>query len=242
MRIAIIGYGKMGKRIHALAKARGHEISFIISRNKSDEIQMINSSNTDVAIDFTHADFAELVISDLIKKKIAVVSGTTGWDSELEKLKDDLSGMDISFFHASNFSYSLFIFNAINKHLAKLMGGFPEYNIQIDETHHIHKKDSPSGTAITLAETILNETNNKDHWVNNKSHNELALEILSHRKAEVPGTHQVSYVSKMDEINIKHIAKNRDVFVEGALDAAEFIFGKTGIFTMDHLVSSKLNL
>lgn len=241
MKIAIIGYGKMGKRIHALSEAQGHEISYIISSKNQDEILSISPANTDVAIDFSVPEVAFRNITSLLNNHVAVVSGTTGWLDQLDFIRNLVKTKNGTFFYAPNFSYSLYMFNAIQMELAKLMNGFSSYNITMEEIHHTEKKDSPSGTAIRLAKGILENLDRKSQWINQPSDDEKDLQIISKRKAGVPGIHEILYESEMDSINLVHTAKNRDVFVIGAIDAAEFVHGKKGIYGMEDLVSDKLN-
>lgn len=240
MRLAIIGYGKMGKSIENLAKSRGHAISRIIGQQNDHELNKIDANNTDVAIEFSTPEVAGLNIKNLLASGIPVVSGTTGWLDELNEVIQYAKTKHRCFFYASNFSYSLYLFNQIQKDLAKIMNGFTEYDIRIEEIHHIEKKDKPSGTAISLANVIIEHIERKSKWVCDTIPKRDELLIQSKRISGVPGTHNIIYSSNKDEIMIQHKAKDRQIFAIGALDAAEFIMEKTGFFTMADLIEHRM--
>lgn len=226
MKIALLGYGKMGKTIERLAADRGHTISHKITNNITEH----SLTNTDVAIDFSVPDAAFNNISYCLKNNIPVVSGTTGW---LDKYNDAVALCEKhngAFIYASNFSLGVNVFFELNERLATLLKNQSQYNVAIEEIHHTQKLDAPSGTAITLAEGIIKHTN-KEKW-SLADTGENTIPITAKRIENVPGTHTVSYQSDVDSINIQHTAHNRDGFALGAIIAAEWLIGKTGVFTM----------
>jgi len=232
MNIAIIGYGKMGKEIERIALERGHSISLKISSKNASEFNVENLKNTDAAIEFTNPDLAVFNINTCIDAKVPVVVGTTGWYDEYESIKEKVLSVGSTLLAATNCSIGVNIFFKVNEVLAKMMNKQTAYAVELDEIHHTQKLDSPSGTAITLAEGVLNNLDRKNKWVNEKSNNEDELSIISHRINDVPGTHSIKYSSDIDDIEIKHIAHNRQGFALGAVVAAEYIHDKKGIFTM----------
>ena len=231
MRIGLIGYGKMGKTIEKIAIKRGHSIVSKIDAHNAGEIDRLQDKNIDVAIEFTVPEAAFDLIHRAIEQGIPVVSGTTGWLDKLEQIKTLCSLKNAAFFYASNFSIGANLFFEINRKLADLMND-KGYNTQLEEIHHTEKKDAPSGTAITLAEDILQFNKQLKHWVSGTSDNKSTLPIKSLRKSDVPGTHAITYASAYDKIQIKHTAFSREGFAEGAVLAAEWLQGKTGVFTM----------
>lgn len=235
MQIALLGYGKMGKEIEAVAKERKHEIAAIIDC-EDDWMEKINIlRDCDVAIDFSTPGTAVDNIMKCFNINVPIVVGTTGWYEHLESVVHDCQQQDATLFVASNFSIGVNILFDINRRLAQLMNRYSEYDTQITETHHIHKLDAPSGTAITLANDIIGNLDRKDSWkLNANSPNE--LNIIAHRIGEVPGIHQVTYDSSIDTISISHEAKSRKGFALGAVLAAEFIKDKKGYFTMQDLL------
>jgi 4-hydroxy-tetrahydrodipicolinate reductase len=236
MRIALIGYGKMGRTIERIAINRGHSISFKIDVSNQSDIEKINQSNTDVAIEFTQPESAFDNISHCIENGVAVVSGTTGWLKKkpiIDELTRQSSG---AFFYASNYSIGVNLFFQLNKYLAAMMKKFDDYSVSMEEIHHTEKLDAPSGTAITLAEGLLSNYPSKTKWVNNPSKQSEELEIISKRIAQVPGTHSVFYNSSVDTIEIKHTAHSREGFASGAVMAAEWINGRTGVYGMNDLL------
>jgi len=236
MKIALLGYGKMGQAIEKLALEQKHEICLTIDNDNDWHQKQEDLKNADVAIEFSIPSIAPDNIKKCLNANIPVVVGTTGWYAQLEEIKNLCDEKKGCLFYASNFSIGANIFFEINRLLAKLMNPHPEYGISIDEIHHIHKLDSPSGTAICLAQDIINRVDRKEYWVNHETEKPSELEINSLRTANVPGVHIVNYHSANDTIEIKHTAHNRLGLATGALLAAEFVIGKTGIFTMNDLL------
>lgn len=226
MKIALLGYGKMGKTIERLAEGRGHEIIFRIT----DDIEKYDLQKADVAIDFSVPDAAFNNITTCFRQQIPVVSGTTGWLQQYDDAVKICEENNSAFIYASNFSLGVNLFFELNKQLAQMMKNFPEYKVGIEEIHHTQKLDAPSGTAITLAEQIL-ETSEKKAWkLDAVAEDE--LRITAKRIENVPGTHIISYDSPVDTIKIEHIAHSRDGFALGAIVAAEWLQHKKGIFSM----------
>lgn len=236
MKIALIGYGKMGKTIEQIALSRGHQIVSIVDINNPEEFQSDNFKSADVAIEFTTPATAFDNYMKSFDAGVAVVSGTTGWLDRIGEIKDKCANEGKTFFYASNFSIGVNIFFALNKHLAKIMNNFPNYAISMTETHHIHKLDAPSGTAITLAEGIIENVDRKDRWTLETAQQPTDLPIHAVREGEVPGIHEVTYESDVDYISIKHDAKSRAGFALGAVVAAEFTAGKKGFLGMDDML------
>jgi 4-hydroxy-tetrahydrodipicolinate reductase len=236
MKIVLIGYGKMGKEIERLALGRGHEVVAKIDVENQADLQALTSKDADVAIEFSHPASAYSNILTCINKQIPVVCGTTGWlekKAEIEALTKEKKS---TFFYASNYSIGVNLFFRLNKMLAQLMAPQKEYDIYTNEIHHLEKKDSPSGTAITIAEGIIDAYVTKDKWVNNEipAANEVA--IWSQRESIIPGTHTVKYVSKVDQIEITHEAFSREGFALGAVIAAEWVQDKKGVLGMDDML------
>lgn len=232
MKLALIGYGKMGKIVEEVALDRGHKISWRIDIDNWNEIKKLSPANTDAAVEFSHPEAAFENIRSCLIQKIAVVSGTTGWlnkKSEIEKLCTDLKG---AFFYASNYSLGVNIVFRVNEFLARIMDNFPDYKAEITEIHHTEKKDAPSGTAISLADGIIANSERKNGWTGDDSGDPSKIKIESLREGKVPGTHYVRYRSAADEIELKHEAFGRKGFAIGAVMAAEWIAGKSGVFTM----------
>ena len=236
MRIALIGYGKMGKTIERIAIERGHTISAIIDVHNKEDIKKLNGSVADVAIEFSQPESAFLNISHCIENNFPIVSGTTGWLSKKPVLDEICRQNNGSFFYASNYSIGVNIFFHLNKILAGLMKKFPDYAIEMEEIHHTEKKDAPSGTAITLAEGLMSQNPTKTKWVNEPTENMDELEIISKRIDNVPGTHTVFYNSPIDTIEIKHTAHSREGFAQGAVMAAEWTAKNRGVFGMNDLL------
>ncbi len=233
MKIALIGYGKMGKAIEELAISRGHEISHRIS--SSNPIHTLNLSDTDVAIEFTRPELAVEHIHYCINQEIPIVVGTTAWQEKLADISDYVNSNNGALLHASNFSVGVNIFFELNKTLAKLMSSHPEYKIEAEEIHHVQKLDAPSGTAVSLLNDILSENRKYTDWELIPDCKEIVsdkIPIIAKRVPDVPGTHEINYASEIDTITIKHIAHNRKGFALGAVLAAEFLFGKSGVYTM----------
>lgn len=236
MKIALIGYGKMGKTIEQIALGRGHQIVSIVDINNPDEFNSDNFKSADVAIEFTTPATAFDNYMKAFAAGVPVVSGTTGWLDRIGEIKDKCANEGKTFFYASNFSIGVNIFFALNKYLAKMMNGFPDYEVAMTETHHIHKLDAPSGTAITLAEGILENIDRKDRWTLETAEKPADLPIHAIREGEVPGIHEITYESDVDTISIKHDAKSRAGFALGAVVAAEFTAGKKGFLGMEDML------
>lgn len=236
MNIALIGYGKMGKEIEAIAKERGHNTVLTIDINNQSDLTKSNLSKADVAIEFTTPETAVGNIEACFDAKVPVVSGTTGWLDKWECIEQARESMNGGLFYASNYSVGVNVFFKLSKYLAKMMNSLGEYSIDMEEIHHTAKKDAPSGTAITLANGIIEEVNRLKSWVNSAKVNEGELPIVSVREDPAPGTHTVTYDSDVDYITISHVAKSRKGFALGAVLAAEFMKGKKGIYSMDDLL------
>jgi len=232
LKIALIGYGKMGKAIEGIAIERGHEIVLRIDAENTEALNNDNLQQADVAIEFTNPDSAINNITQCFDAGIPVVCGTTGWLEHWEKIKSDCDNKNATLLYASNFSIGVNLFFELNKKLAQLMQNRPEYNCSIEEIHHTAKKDAPSGTAITIAENIIASNPNKKNWVLGETADINSLSITSKRIDPAPGTHIVSYNSVIDSIEIKHTAHNRIGFATGAVLAAEFLLGKKGVYGM----------
>ena len=237
MKIALLGYGKMGHAIEEIAVQRGHEIVLKINDLNLEDLTKENIQKAEVAIEFTNPDSAVQNILFCLNEKVAVVCGTTGWLKNLKTVEDKCKEVNGSFLYASNFSVGVNIFFELNKKLATLLKPHPSYNVSIEEIHHTQKKDAPSGTAITLAEEIIEVSGKKTQWINSESGHENELSIISKRMDEVAGTHSVKYTSAIDDIEIIHTAHNRKGFAEGAVLAAEFISDKKGIFSMKDVLN-----
>jgi len=232
MKIALIGYGKMGKAIEEVALAKGHEIVLRISIDNLGDNTIENIRKADVAIEFTGPDSAFDNIIRCLEAGVPVISGSTGWLDRYEELKQFCLAGNKTFLYASNFSIGVNIFFEVNKRLAELMAPHPDYEVSLTEIHHTQKRDAPSGTAITLAEQILERNRRKKGWVNHISNKVDELSILSERVDPAPGTHNITYRSVVDTIEITHTAHNRQGFATGAVLAAEFVHDKKGVFSM----------
>jgi 4-hydroxy-tetrahydrodipicolinate reductase len=232
MKIALIGYGKMGHMIEEIALQRGHEIVLKIDISNQQDFNKENISKADVAIEFTGPDSAFQNVMRCLEFGVPLVSGSTGWNNKMEEAKTYCSENSGSFLHTSNFSIGVNIFFEVNKLLAKLMASQPEYDVTMKEIHHTQKKDAPSGTAVTLAEQILSNLPRKKNWVNQPSTTQEELSIISERIDPAAGTHHVKYSSEVDDIEIIHTAHSRKGFALGAVLAAEYISDKKGIFSM----------
>lgn len=233
MKIALVGYGKMGKIIDEIATQRNHEIVARLNESPNSE----NLNNADVVIEFSNPEVAFNNIKTCLENKIPVICGTTGWLDQKSEIEKIAAENNTSFLYGSNFSLGVNLFFALNEKLADLMKNFPDYNIQLEEIHHIHKKDAPSGTAISLAEGIIKNDNRFEGWKLDETRDK-ELGIFAIREDEVPGTHSVFYRSEVDEIEIKHTAYSRNGFALGAVIAAEWIQGKTGNFSMKDVLFS----
>ncbi|WP_195595501.1 4-hydroxy-tetrahydrodipicolinate reductase [Coprobacter fastidiosus] len=235
MKIALIGYGKMGHAIEQIALQRGHEIVSVIDVNNQEDFMSDAFKSADVAIEFSMPAVAMDNYRRAFAAGVPVVSGTTGWLEHLPEIKEACKAGQ-TFFYASNFSLGVNIFFALNKYLAKIMNDFPAYDVRMVETHHVHKLDAPSGTAITLAEGLIDNIERKNKWVEGKEPAEDEIGICSVREGEVPGIHTVIYESDVDTISITHDAKSRMGFALGAVIAAEFTCGKKGFLTMQDML------
>lgn len=248
MKIALIGYGKMGHMIEQIARDRGHEIVSIIDLDNIEDFDSPAFASADVAIEFTNPTAAFGNYQRAFAHNVKVVSGSTGWmqdhKADVEKMCSE-GGQTL--FWASNFSIGVAIFSAVNRYLAKIMNGFPQYDVEMEEVHHVHKLDAPSGTAITLAEDIIDRLDRKNKWVKGFQHaadgtesgsNKVApdeLPIASIRRDEVPGIHSISYDSEADKITITHNAHSRKGFALGAVLAAEYTKDHSGLLTTSDL-------
>jgi 4-hydroxy-tetrahydrodipicolinate reductase len=237
MNIAIIGYGKMGQEIEKIALKRNHKIVSIIDQENhwvefADEIR-----KADVAIDFSTPSSVYNNIRNAFNNNLPIVVGTTGWKDRLPEIRTLCAKMDQSLIYSSNFSIGVNLFFELNKKLATLMKDYPEYDVNIEEIHHTSKVDSPSGTAIKLADDILNIIKHKSKWVNSEETEDEELQIESKRISNTPGTHIITYNSKIDSIEIKHTAHNRQGFAQGAIMAAEWIMNHKGVFTMKDVLN-----
>lgn len=237
MNICIIGYGKMGKEVEKIAKQRNHQIPLIIDMNNQKDINLLKQKNIDIAIEFSTPDAAFNNYQKCFEYNVPVVSGTTGWTDALNEIVEMCTTQKKSFFYASNFSLGVNILFDLNERLAKIMKQFPEYKIHIHEIHHKHKKDAPSGTAISLAKDIIKNREDINDWSQNEPPEADKILISSERKDEIPGTHTIQYQSEIDVLQLNHEAKNRKGFALGAVLAAEFLKGKTGYYTMKDLLN-----
>jgi len=237
MKIALIGYGKMGKAIEDVAMKNGHEIVLKITSQNTSDFNIENLQKADVAIEFTNPHSAVDNLKKCFDTNIPVVCGSTGWLDDWQEIENYCTEKNGTLLFASNFSVGVNIFFELNKKLAMLMSNRPEYNISIEEIHHTQKKDAPSGTAITLAEGILNNNHNKEKWVLGETENKTELSITSKRIDPALGTHIINYDSLIDSIEIKHTAHSRVGFASGAVLAAEFLNGKKGIYGMKDVLS-----
>ena len=236
MKIALIGYGKMGKAIEEIALEKGHEIILKLDISNPEDFTKENLSKCDVAIEFTSPHSAVENLKKCFAAGLPVVCGSTGWLAEWDAIVKDCNDKKGGLVYASNYSIGVNLFFELNTYLAKLMDKHKEYEVSLEEIHHTQKKDSPSGTAITLAEQVLAHISSKKHWVNHLSDNAEELEIISERIDPAPGTHKIKYQSAIDDIEIIHTAHNRKGFAGGAVLAAEFIVGKQGIFNMKQVL------
>jgi 4-hydroxy-tetrahydrodipicolinate reductase len=236
LNIALIGYGKMGKAIEAIALKRGHQVVLKIDIDTVSSFTKENLQKCDVAIEFTSPHSAVENILTCLEAGIPVVSGSTGWLSRWNEVKDKCTAVNGALIYASNYSVGVNIFFELNKYLSRLMNQQTDYDVSMEEIHHTEKKDAPSGTAITLAEQILENLGRKNQWVNHKSMTPEELSIISERIDPAPGTHKIKYSSSVDDIEIIHTAHNREGFATGAVLAAEFIKNKKGIFSMKEVL------
>lgn len=237
MKIALIGYGKMGKEIEQIAVERGHDIDLIIDIDNRHELNPENLKNIDVAIEFTLPSAAIDNFKECFKGNVPVVTGTTGWLDQFDEIKSICKSQQKGLFFAPNFSLGVNVFFKINEYLAKIMDQLEDYDLDITETHHVHKKDAPSGTAIKLAEDVLEHVKRKTKWeLSDHNVKNDAVKIKAIREDNVPGIHTIHYESMVDDIIITHSAKSRKGFALGAVLAAEFMKGKQGVYDMNDLL------
>jgi len=236
MNIALIGYGKMGHEIEKIAVNRGHTIVSIIDINNPQDFESTAFKSADVAIEFSTPDSAIDNYRKSFAANVPVVAGTTGWLEHLDEVKKACKEGQ-TFFYASNYSLGMNIFFVLNKYLARIMDNYPDYNVKMEEIHHIHKLDAPSGTAITLAEGIIENIERKERWNLEVEENKSDLAIHCIREGEVPGIHEIVYESEVDTISIKHDAKSRKGLALGAVIAAEFTKDKTGFLGMGDMLN-----
>ncbi len=246
MNIALLGYGKMGQIIERFATDRGHQVVLKIGIENLNDFTVENLKQADVAIDFSAPDAAVSNIYKCFEAKVPVVVGTTGWYGELQKIKNDCEQSNNTLLYGSNFSIGVNIFFHLNKVLAKLMNNYPAYDVQVEEIHHTQKLDAPSGTAMTIAEGIIEQLDGKKEWVNELEGTPITdklkqdqLLIESLRIENVPGTHTVVYSSEVDDIEIKHTAHSRAGFALGAVVAAEWLQNKKGFYSIADIFNFK---
>ncbi len=240
MKIALIGYGKMGKTIERIALERNHEIVLRVNQANADSYTNDELKQADVAIEFSKPHTAVANILRCIEHQVPIVVGTTGWLEQLDHVKKIGAEKNGAVFYASNFSIGVNLFFQLNERLAALMHPHTQYDVHMEEIHHIHKLDSPSGTALTLAQGIFKNMSRKTRWEETENEHATSSETLaihSRREGEVPGTHSIIYTSAVDQITITHEAFNREGFAQGAVVAAEFILGKKGMFGMKDLLA-----
>lgn len=236
MKVAIIGYGKMGKAIEPILLERGHTVELIINNENLNDLTLENLQKCDVAVEFSKPDAAIKNYFLCFKAGTPIVSGTTGWLHDLAHVKNEMKALNGALFYAPNFSIGVNIFFKVNEFLAKLMNQQESYDIMLEETHHKQKLDSPSGTGLKTAEIILKELERKSNWVENVKNSENELLIRVKREDNIPGTHIVKYFSEQDEITLSHTAYSRQGFALGAVLAAEFVNGKIGYFEMKDML------
>jgi 4-hydroxy-tetrahydrodipicolinate reductase len=235
MKIALLGYGKMGKEIEAIALQRHHTIALKVDETNSASITKADLQQADVAIEFSTPHTAISNIKKCLDAQLPIVIGTTGWYDSFKDIENECQQKNGTLFHSTNFSLGVNIFMKVNSYLAELMNKYANYDVSMEEIHHIHKLDKPSGTAITLANQVLDKIERKKNWSITDTHPE-TLFIKDVREGEVPGTHIIKYTSAVDDIEIMHKAHNRQGFALGAVIAAEYIYNKKGIFTMNDLM------
>ena len=236
MKVALVGYGKMGKAIEKIIIERGHTIVSIIDIDNQEDFQSEAFKSADVAIEFSSPSAAYSNYLKCFAADVPVVAGTTGWLGYLDEIKAMCEHEGKTFFYAPNFSLGVNLFFALNKYVAKLMNNFPQYDVSASETHHIHKLDAPSGTAIALVEDIFRQINRKKQWTLEKTDEPADLRIEVIREGECPGIHEITYESDIDYIQIKHCSKSRTGLALGAVLAAEFTLGRKGFLGMNDMI------
>lgn len=236
MNILLLGYGKMGKVIEQIALGRGHQIAGKIDINNRHELETLSRENVDVVIEFSAPEAAYENLKWAMSKGLPTICGTTGWLTHRPEIEQLCQENKAAFFYASNYSIGVNLFFRLNKYLAKLIAPYQQYSVHTTEIHHIHKLDAPSGTAITLAEGLLEHFPSKTSWANQGEVAENQIPIVSLREGEVPGTHVIRYDSDVDSIEIQHVAHSRQGFALGAVVAAEWLAPRQGVFGMDDLL------
>lgn len=246
MKIALLGYGRMGQMIERLAVERGHEIVLKIGEENAGELTKANLKKADVAIDFSTPQVVVANIYECFEASLPIVVGTTGWYGDLQRVKNSCEESNNAVLYGSNFSIGVNVFFHLNRALAKVMNNYPAYDVQVEEIHHTKKLDAPSGTAMTLAEDILGELSTKKEWVNELAGSPITAQIKSDqlliesiRMEHIPGTHTVIYSSEVDDIEIKHTAHGRAGFALGAIVAAEWLQNKTGFYSVADIFNFK---
>lgn len=235
MKIALLGYGKMGKEIEAIALQRNHTIVLKVDKTNANTFSIDELKQADVAIEFSTPHTVINNINKCFEAQVPIIVGTTGWYDQFSEIENNCTQKNGTLFYASNFSLGVNLFMKVNNYLAELMNKYDTYNVEMEEIHHIHKLDKPSGTAITLANQIIEKLDRKTNWsITSKTQETLFIE--DKREGEVPGTHIIKYTSEVDDIEIMHKAHNRKGFALGAVVAAEYLKGKKGIFTMKDLL------
>ena len=239
MNVALVGYGKMGREIETILVDRGHKVTLIIDMDNASDLNSVNlkEKNVDVAIEFSTPNAAYSNVVKCIEGGVPVVCGTTAWLDKLESVESLCIERKGAFFYASNYSIGVNLMFKLNENLAKLMNNFPQYDVTVEEVHHTQKKDAPSGTAITIAEGIVDNLERKEKWVAQTTTTHSELEVVAVRRSIVPGIHTVTYECDADAITITHNARSRKGFAFGAVLAAEFIKGKSGSFSMNDLLN-----
>ena len=235
MNIALLGYGKMGKEIESIALQRGHTIVLKVDETNASTFTNDELKKADVAVEFSTPHTVISNIKKCFDAQVPIVVGTTGWYDSFTEIEKECQQKNGGLFHATNFSLGVNLFFKVNSYLAELMNKYDSYNVEMEEIHHIHKLDKPSGTAISLANQVLDKIERKKNW-SITDNNSYTLFIKDVREGEVPGTHIIKYTSAVDDIEIMHKAHNRKGFALGAVIAAEYIKGKKGIFTMNDLI------
>lgn len=239
MKIALLGAGKMGKILARLAEENGDEVVLMAGSQERAELTHEQLRQADVVIEFTRPESAFDNIVFCLEAGVPVVCGTTGWLHRLDEAIALCADKGGALFHAANFSIGVNLFFCLNKVLAEMMEQQPQYEVRLDETHHVHKLDAPSGTGLALARDILDRLSRKTDWVNSAEASPQQLPIISHRVGEAPGTHEITYSSAVDTITIRHEAHSREGFARGALQAARWLVGKQGYFEMEDMLQLK---
>lgn len=236
MKIALVGYGRMGHEIESVALSRGHSIVLIVDIDNSSDLNADNLAKADVVIEFSQPDVAYGNVIKCLEAGTPVVSGTTGWITRLDEARAVCLRKGTSFIHSTNYSIGVNILFRLNSELARLMAGLKEYSVSIEEIHHTKKLDAPSGTAITLASGIAAKNSSYEGWTSDPQPGTKAVPITSVREGDVPGTHTIVWDSDIDSISLKHEARNRKGLALGAVVAAEFIYNRKGVFTMSDVL------